>query len=399
MMNRDFRLRVECAMPEKLLERALGAGARFRRIRRDGPRSMVFSTDAAGADILMALCRKYGLDLRILHRSGLSALRTWLHRRRTLAAGILLCLLMCSFCFTRIWRVDIYLSGPRAHLGDTAQIRSRLREHDFYPGMPARKLDVAALQKQLAAADGNYSFIGVRRQGMRLLVEASPEVPAPQLYRRDAPRDLVAACDGVVESVQVYAGEACVQPGDTVIAGQLLIRGRETTGTDPETGDEITAPVAALGEVIARCWCEGSAEAPLMQTIIRPTGRENAVRRLRLMDFSLPLAAAEEYACADVETHVQPLVGLFLPLEIEHSLHRETRVEQLPRDASGLAAEITPLAVADARRSLAAGFGEYEIAANWLDIQNDNDTLRVRAVYELYTDIAVTRDAWTEEVY
>ena len=57
------------------------------------------------------------------------------------------------------------------------------------------------------------------------------------------------------------------------------------------------------------------------------------------------------------------------------------------------------LARADALVSMQAEDMEYEIASTWTDTQQSGNTLRVRAVYEIYTDIAATRDALTEEVY
>ena len=42
---------------------------------------------------------------------------------------------------------------------------------------------------------------------------------------------------------------------------------------------------------------------------------------------------------------------------------------------------------------------DYEIASDWTDAEEKNGVLRIRAVYEIYTDIAVTRDVLIEEVY
>lgn len=62
-MNGDLMLRAEGLMLEKLLQRALNEGAVFRCVRRDGPRAMLFETDAAGASILTALCERFSLPV------------------------------------------------------------------------------------------------------------------------------------------------------------------------------------------------------------------------------------------------------------------------------------------------------------------------------------------------
>lgn len=42
---------------------------------------------------------------------------------------------------------------------------------------------------------------------------------------------MVAARDGIVDSIRTKAGTALVQPGDVVRKGQILIRGEERTGS------------------------------------------------------------------------------------------------------------------------------------------------------------------------
>ena len=80
-MNHDLRLRVEGAYPERLLERCLTRGARFARVRRTGARTLILDTDAHSAEIVLALCKRYGLNHRVLRHGGLSALLQGLRRR------------------------------------------------------------------------------------------------------------------------------------------------------------------------------------------------------------------------------------------------------------------------------------------------------------------------------
>lgn len=398
-MNRDLRLRIEGSLLERLLNRALQAGASFARVKRSGKRVILVSTDEHSAAILSSLCEKYFLDCRTLRRSGIPALRDTLRRRWTLLPALLLCLAICSLFLGRIWLVDVCFNGPRPELGDEAAIRSLLAENGAQPGMPASQIDSELLQKQLLSGAGNYSFIGVRRQGIRLLVEASPEVPSPDTYQIEYARDLVAARDGVVESVTVMSGIACVKPGDTVHAGQTLIRGEEVIGVDSETREDITAPVSALGEVIARCWYEGSAEGYTNTEVSVRTGRESTHVRLKLLNRSLPLMEGENYLHQETETQVLPIVGLFLPLELERRTCYETRATSRTTEPEILQRQLEPLARADALKELSKDRIQYQTASHWTDAQQIDNILRLRAVYEIYTDIATTRDVFIEEVY
>ena len=386
-MNRDIRLRVEGSLLERLIQRALREGACFARVRRIAPRVILVDADEHSAEILKKLCERYWLDCRVLRRGGGAAFMDMLRRRWTVAPGILLCALVCAVFLSRVWLVDVSFTGPSAALGNERAIRDCLQESGVYVGMAASAVDASLLQSELLAGAGDYSFIGVRRQGIRLLVEASPEVPAPQLYEINYARDLVAARDGVIESITVHSGQACVKPGDTVRAGQLLIRGEE------DLTKEETTPVGALGEVIARCWYEGSAEGELSRTALRRTGAIEMESALTLMNFTLPLTDCAGYASEDVELEILPVGGLFLPLEIRRQVHFETSPVREETDAAQLEARLTALAQAEARSKLIRDGIQWQNESAWTDAERSGNTLRVRAVYEIYTDIAVTRDA------
>lgn len=212
-MNHDVRLRVKGSLLERLLERAVSQGAVFASVRRIGAREMEFSTDERSARILISLCKRYGMYAQVIACGGRTAAWRRLRARWTLALGVALCLIAARLSLGRLWRVDVEFIGPAAALGDRAEVAACLRDEGVSTGMLLSKIDEKLLQKRLMADAGDYSFVGVRLQGVRLLVEAAPEVPSPELYRRQYARDLVAARDGVVVAVKALSGTACVKAG------------------------------------------------------------------------------------------------------------------------------------------------------------------------------------------
>lgn len=395
-MNHDVCLRVDSAFPERFLEAALAQGAVFARVRRSGERSLRIETDAHSADLLLSLCRRYGLNCRMLHRGGCTALRDLARRRWTLLPALALCILICALFLNHIWLVDVRFTESAQDAADS-ELRSRvydcLEANGVTAGVSIRQIQTNRLKRQILASVEELSYVGVRRQGVRLQIELAPETPAPQVYALEDARDLLASRNGVIQSVTVYSGEACVQSGDTVLRGDTLIRGAE------EKSAEETTPVGALGTVIARCWYEGTAQAELYVSEAAYTGRCSSGNRLRLGAFSLNLLAPDRYASEEIETEILPVIGLFLPLELEKTTHRETAVRRRSADLEELERQLSLFARADALRRIQAENSTYEIAASWLDRQISKDTLQIRAVYEIYTDIAVTRDALIEEVY
>ena len=384
-MNGDVRLRVEGLMLERLIQRALNEGARFKSIRRDGARAMIIDADPESASILSALCERFSLRCKVLSRRGRDAMLRRLRQRATLLAGLLTFIVTVALFFSRVWLIDVELTGGR--VADVRELKESLSSLGIRPGMAKSTVETGLLEDALSAASPDFSFVGVKLQGIRLLVQASPAVPAPELYELEDGRDLVAKCDGIIQSIRVLSGVACVQPGDTVLRGQVLIRG------DERVTKEEARSIAALGSVVARTWYSGSASLPVTQTEQLLTGRGSLSSELRLLDFAWPLVEGESYPSQESETEILPIGGLFLPLEIHRTTIRETRMQQTPVDSDALYSRVSALAWAAAGAELSAAQpADCEIADRWIEYTRDAGELYARAVYETHTDIAVTRD-------
>ena len=113
-MNGDVRLRVEGLMLERLIQRALNEGARFRHIERTGPRTLVLETDPAGAAVMTRLCERFSISCAVIDHRGRDAMLRRLKQRSTLLAGMLVCLTVVSLFLSRVWLIDVELTGNRA---------------------------------------------------------------------------------------------------------------------------------------------------------------------------------------------------------------------------------------------------------------------------------------------
>lgn len=384
-MNGDVRLRVESLMPERLLNRALSEGAQFRRVERIGRYELRLTTDPSGAEVVRSLCERFSLPCAVLERRGYSALKAKLRRRATLLASVMVYLICMSLFFSRIWLVDVLPADDRTI--DASSLSECLSALGVHPGMLKANLDVSALQSALSAAAPEYSFVGVRMEGVRLRVEAAPAISEPELFALSAGRDLVAACDSVVVSLNVRAGIACVQPGDTVTRGQTLIRGEE------RISKEENRSIAALGEVTARTWAVGEARAPTRRTTYARTGRQSVRAELRLRDLAWPLRQGECYSSQETQTEILPVGGLFLPLQIVRTTAYETVSQTAFEDPDALARSLSALAAAQANLHWAQSRPDATVCDRWQEtLRDDRGFLRVRVVLELNSNIAVTRD-------
>ena len=386
-MRDEVTVKVRCLMPEKLIDRATAQGARFDDVSLAGNNALVVRCNARSARLLLNLCRRFNLEAAVTRLRGPSALRRFARRRVTVVAGIACAIALSAWFLTRLWIVDVAFTGELAALGDPAALSRALDAMGVRPGI-GRSIDTGLLAQRLLARTDGYSYAGARLQGVRLMVEVAPEAPAPALYDVNAARDLVCAREGIVVSAVVRSGIPCVKPGDAVRRGQVLIRGEE------QATKEQTRPIGALGEVIVRSWFSGEARLPLRQSVTADTGRRSTGARLALMGMEWPIAVARSYLSQRVEQDYLPVGGLFLPLEIERYTNVETRRRELEISPSILRARAAALSLANARTTLCReGPEDYIPSDSWVDYDNIDGVLVAKAVIEIQSDAAVTREA------
>lgn len=386
-MKGEVRMRIHSLMPEKLIGRAAEAGVRFLSVEPEGGHATAVEVSARDAEILRALCERFSIPAEVVARRGRSALARRLRARWTLLAGLLTAAALCWLFLGHIWKIDIRFTGDAAGAGDAGTFSRALAEMGVRPGV-SRSLDAARLSDELLAGAEGYSFVGARVEGVRLLVEAAPEVAAPEVYDVDAPRDLYASRTGIVTAVNVESGEPCVAVGDTVRRGQMLISGAEKASAEAERR------IGALGEVVIRTWFEGSAEGSLYEAQLQYTGRQSVSAALRTPWFEIPLTEGARFESQSVETEELPVGGLFIPVRIVRETARETRAVREAGDRELLSSRLIALAMADARAALTSeGPQSFEIARSWIRFtQPSAEILRASAVCEIYMNAAVTRE-------
>ncbi len=393
-MKGEVTVRAHCLMPDRLIMRATLSGARFDSVILNGADILTVSCDPPSARILMALCQRFGVPAEVTGRRGASALCQFARSRATLPVGLMLAIMLCLLFLGRIWIIDVTFSGRNAAIGDPAPLLAALNELGMRPGV-ARDSDIASLSDALRARIGGYSYIGAKLQGIRLLVEAAPEVPAPELYELDKAQDLVAERDGIVVRAVARSGELCVKPGDTVRRGQLLIRGEELSGTDGATRS-----IAALGEVVLRSWYEGSARLPLAETRTWLTGRSSTDVRVTALGREWVIAPGTVFPSQRSRTEYLPIGGMFLPVEILRTRFEETRRIEERIDEKALKERLSGLALADAALSLQInGPIRYDAVRSWIDYEYEGNTLCARAVREIQAESAVSREALLQGGY
>lgn len=265
---------------ERLLNLASANGIYLWDIRRHPPDLMVAKIGPRGYRALRPYPRRARCRASIRRKSGLPFLLLRLGRRPGFILGFLGFISAIAILTGFIWRIELVGAGSIP----ASRLRRDLRVLGLYPGVWRGKMDKDAIRRKLAQLTPEAAWIGLEFRGVVAVVRVVQRAVPPPAEKAG---DLVAAQDGLIESMVVYRGTAVVAEGDAVRAGQLLVSGREVRiGSG---GGLVSLAVPAEAKVRARIWETAQAEVPLVHWREEPSGRRMTVLRLRLGRWLLDL--------------------------------------------------------------------------------------------------------------
>ena len=321
-------------------------------VRRTGRRTLRCQCRTADFPTVTQIAADKGWRIREVRPERASAVWNRWRARPGLWIGALLALLLLLAGSRKIWRVEVVGAGPYQ-----ADIAAYLAEEGVRPGMQRAGFDAATWEEKLTWRYPETAWFHVYVSGMTLRVECTQGHPMPELVSGQ-PGDLVAGRDGVVETIEVFAGTAAVRPGDVVRKGQVLIYGQE------RGRDESVNAVQARGSVTARCWRTVRVRVPLEKVESWETGRETAATLLCTPWFQLPAEAEKpDYLAMNIYESVQPVAGAFFPVWRKTVLYREAALESVRADGDECRRE----ALAAAETRLKEALRGDEIIDKWVD--------------------------------
>ena len=295
-------LEIEGLNLEKLLRAAAQEGVLLRNVYRSGERTLRVRVGLRQRRALEALCARFGWMVREV-RAGLTLRAArWAARRSTLVAAALLGIALAAASSRLLLRVEILGAGE-----NEAAVRTELLEAGVRPGRLRRALSTDSLRARLEYALPGLSFAGVRFEGSTLVVNCQRARIGEELAVPGEGLDLIASQPGIVTRIWASSGTPAVEAGQAVRAGQVLVRGEERTA-----GGEVYA-VRAEGQVYARVWAQGEAQASLWHTRTLETGRQRERVTVVAPWGERVMQEAERFDSQDEDVRVQPIVGLFLP--------------------------------------------------------------------------------------
>lgn len=163
-------------------------------------------------------------------------------------------------------------------------------------------------------------------EGTKVRIEASADIPKPQIEDNSTPCNITASRDGIITRISEKGGRSILSAGVAVDAGEIVI-----SGAMP--GGERTAPyqTAAEGEVYAKTLHTASCEWPLTKVYTRDTGNELTRYAVRLFELEIPLWSARKLDFEEYRSEIHtPPAGICRYRYIE----TETVSEPMPEDTA-----------------------------------------------------------------
>ena len=227
---------------------------------------------------LLSKCQACGVAISVARGGGLPLI-LWRYRCRVgLMLGAVLGLVLLVVSQRFVW--DVRVKGNETMSEE--EILAELRECGFGVGSYIPDLDAPTLENRVLIASDRISWISIHMEGTVAVVQVIEHVePSPIESDTKKPANLIAACDGQIEYLQLYRGQPVVVVGQAVKKGELLVSGLYDSTHD---GYRYTR---AAGMVMARTEHSITVEIPLSYEEKVLGEAETGELWLYFFDFSL----------------------------------------------------------------------------------------------------------------
>ena len=260
-------LEVVCATPERVVNLCAAGGVPFWNVRWLTAERLRFTTTRSGERRLREIMAELDAEVSVVERSGAPELWRRVRRRYVLLGAAALLPLVLAVSAGRIWGFEVSGNDTVA----TAEILQALERCGVAVGTRGVGLDQDDLRNRVLPLLPDVVYLAVNVRGCTAHVQVVERTRPPHLYRDSDVQNVVAARDGLITKIEALDGITCVQVGDTVQAGQVLLGGV----ADSPRGCRY---MRAHGRIRARTWYCWTVPVPL--DVCEKTGEEGAVTRV-----------------------------------------------------------------------------------------------------------------------
>lgn len=211
---------VKCNSPEKFINLAVGRGINIWDISKltEGINAQTMAGEYKN---LRLISKKCNAKIRLKNKRGLPFVINKYRKRKGIIVGILVFCTVIYVLSLYIWSIDIQGNNQLT----SEEIISVMQDLGLSSGSLKSRIDVEATEQEAMIRLPDIAWISINLKGSHADIQIKERISAPDLVKEQAPCDIKAKSDAVIDRIETYKGTTIVKEGDAVIKGQTLISG------------------------------------------------------------------------------------------------------------------------------------------------------------------------------
>ena len=272
---------------------------------------------------LRQFAKKSCCKIKINSKKGLPFIKLRYKKRTGFFVGVLFFLAMIYVCSFFIWSVNV--SGNESiPPEEILQVASDL---GVRRGVLKKSIDVSAVKSAAMSKLGDVAWISINICGSSVNISVKEKIKKPDIAKSGEPCNIIASSDGQIERMETFKGTPCVNVGEAVVEGQLLISGvMENLNSENYFLD-------ADGKVFAKTRKTITEKAKTSQTVTKDTGKIVNYLHIKIGGGDVPIfgyweSINDNYRLEASETPIN-FFGFEIPLKICKDHWHEQESEEI----------------------------------------------------------------------
>lgn len=183
---------------------------------------------------------------KIVSKYGVPFIARKLKKRCAFVFGFFLCAFTYYILTSHLF--DIKINGTE----NTALIYNALYENNVVIGSKLSDIDVKSVQNEIISQNDELLWISINLKGNMATVEVKEREISPELIDKDTPCDIIAEKTGIIESIDVLAGEKMIDVGHTFLKDDILVSC--IPKSFPQVEDIFDRQVHSIANIKATIW-------------------------------------------------------------------------------------------------------------------------------------------------
>ena len=327
---------------------------------------------------LTDISRRTNCKVRIKNKKGLPFLLYRYKKRKIFAIFLLIILIMIFISSRYIWNVDIIVQDNQI----IENIEEDLQKFGLKQGIKKNKIDKEKIINEIRLHRKDISWIGLDIKGTNVKVKIVKSKEQPEIISNKDYCDIIAKKAGTISKITAQNGTAVVSVGDTVEAGDILIKGiMEGKYTEARK-------VHSLGIVEAEIIYSKTKEVYFEQEIYNKTGKKENKYEISINNKNLKLYKNNskfDLYCSEInQSKIKISNNFYLPI----SITKITNFEQTKEVKKYSIEEAVEIATQELTKEFENELPNKENIAdkNVKTVQKDNSVI-VTLIYKVIEEI------------